>query len=175
MFTNVGFFYLSLRLLWRICFIHKFGTFYTYSYHFKLNISRGCRWSALIGVCPFKKEEKIGGRGGAWSTYTVLCKGHIVLPGIEGTAQLPAILSNICTQSYISTYNTTVEPGQRSSQLHTVSLSLQQTFGYQIRGLQYRGLVLSRSLHSKVPNIYFWFGLLVDFLLGSTYGSGTQV
>jgi hypothetical protein len=36
-----------------------------------------------------------------------------------------------------------------------LSLSLQQTFGYQIRGLQYRGLVLSRSLHSKVTNIYF--------------------
>jgi hypothetical protein len=70
----------------------------------------------------------------------------VPLPGIEGTAQLSAILSQICT---------TVEPGQRSSQLRTVSLSLQQTFGYQIRGLQYRGLVLSRSLHSKVPNIYF--------------------
>jgi hypothetical protein len=55
---------------------------------------------------------------------------HVLVPllGIEGTAQLPAILSQICT---------TVEPGQRSSQLRTVSLSLQQTFGYQIRGLHY--------------------------------------
>jgi hypothetical protein len=36
----------------------------------------------------------------------------VPLPGIEGTAQLPAVLSQICT---------TVQPGQRSSQLRTVS------------------------------------------------------